>query len=116
MRALCNTRIPVRQGWAELGNHLEANEELEQITLVYRAHPDVLKVRYEIYSMAKKWEACVEIADSLVTMLPKDEFGWVYRSYALHELKRTEAAYDNLVPVGKISGVQLHRPEYTWSW
>ena len=27
------------QGWFELGLHLEANEELENITAEYRAHP-----------------------------------------------------------------------------
>ena len=32
-------------GWLELGNHLEANEELDQITASLRAHPDVLLVR-----------------------------------------------------------------------
>lgn len=91
--------LDAAEGWLGLNNYLEAHEELEQIMPVYRAHPDVLKVRYEIYSMAKKWEACFEIADSLVTMLPDDEFGWVYRSFALHELKQTEQAYDQLMPV-----------------
>jgi hypothetical protein len=30
------------QGWLELGNHLEANEELEKIAPALRAHPSVL--------------------------------------------------------------------------
>lgn len=30
------------QGWLELGNHLEADKELERITPQLRAHPDVL--------------------------------------------------------------------------
>jgi len=36
------------EGWIELGNHLEAFEELERITPQWRAHPDVLKLRWEI--------------------------------------------------------------------
>ena len=34
-------------GWVDLGNHLEANEELEKITASLRAHPDVLVVRWK---------------------------------------------------------------------
>jgi hypothetical protein len=37
-------------GWLELGNHAEANEELEKIAPELRARPDVLKVRWEIYA------------------------------------------------------------------
>ncbi len=40
------------QGWLILGNHLEANEELENITPVFRAHPDVLALRWAIYGKA----------------------------------------------------------------
>ena len=53
-------------GWLGLGNHLEANEELEKITPGLRAYPDVLEVRIEIYARAKRWEGCVEIANALV--------------------------------------------------
>ena len=48
------------QGWVELGNHAEANEELEQIAPQLRAHPDVLEVRWHIYSHVNKWDACVD--------------------------------------------------------
>src|ERR1035437_3751308 len=84
------------QGWLELGNHIEANEELENITASLRAHPDVLKVRWEIYAAAKKWEAALDIAAAIAQLDPDDPLGWVHRSYALHELKRTAEARDNL--------------------
>ena len=83
----------------ELGNHIEANEELENITASLRAHPDVLNVRWEIYAAAKKWEAAVDIAAAIVQLDPDDPLGWVHRSYALHELKRTAEARDNLLRV-----------------
>ena len=60
------------QGWLELGNHAEADEELEKITPQLRAHPDVLKVRWEIYAAAKKWEAALDIAATLIQLDPED--------------------------------------------
>jgi tetratricopeptide (TPR) repeat protein len=87
------------QGWLELGNHIEANEELENITPQLRAHPEVLKVRWEIYAAAKKWEATLHIAAALIQLDPDNPLGWVHRSYAFHELKRTAEARDNLLRV-----------------
>jgi tetratricopeptide (TPR) repeat protein len=87
------------QGWLELGDHVEANEELENIKPELRAHPDVLKVRWEIYAAAKKWEAALDIAAALVRLAPEEASGWVNRSFCLHELKRTAEARDNLLRV-----------------
>jgi len=87
------------QGWFELGDHLEANEELEQITAEHRAHPAVLEMRWQIYAKAKKWEAALDIASALVQMVPELPLGWVHRSYTLHEMRRTEEARDNLLRV-----------------
>ena len=87
------------QGWLELGNHVEANEELEHITPSLRAHPDVLEVRWQVYAHAKKWEACVDIADAIIKLEPNRPDAWIHRSFALHELKRTQEAFDQLLPV-----------------
>ncbi len=86
------------QGWLELNNHLEADKELDEITPQLRAHPDVLELRWEIYARAEKWEACVNLAESLVELRPNSATGWIQRSFALHELKRTQEAFDNLLP------------------
>ncbi len=77
--------LQAAQGWIELGNHLEANEELEKITAQLRAHPEVLKVRWEIYAAAKKWEAALDIAAAIIKLDPDDPLGWVHRSCSLHE-------------------------------
>jgi hypothetical protein len=53
------------QGWVELGNHPEANEELEKITSEMRAHPDVLEIRWQIYAKEKRWEACVDVGHTI---------------------------------------------------
>jgi len=86
------------EGWLELGNPLEATAELEEITPTLRGHPHVLEIRWGIYAHCKKWEACVEIANALVTLMPDHESGWIHRSYALHELKRTLEAFELLLP------------------
>jgi len=91
--------LQAAQGWIELGSHLEANEELENITAGNRAHPAVLEVRLEIYAKARKWEAALDIASALAQLLPEHPLGWMHRSFCLHELKRTEEARDNLLRV-----------------
>jgi tetratricopeptide (TPR) repeat protein len=58
------------QGWLELGNHLEANEELERISPQLRTHPDVLELRWRIYARGKKWDVCVDIADAIIKLDP----------------------------------------------
>ncbi len=91
--------LQAAQGWLELGNHIEADAELDNITATLRSHPDVLELRWQIYARAKKWEACVDIASAITKLAPDRPVGWIHRSYALHELKRTQEALDNLIPV-----------------
>ncbi len=88
-------------GWLELGNHLEADQELDNITSEFRAHPDVLEVRLEIYGKARRWEVCVDVANALIKLSPDRHGGWIHRSFALHELKRTQEAYDLLLPAAE---------------
>src|SRR5512139_4101174 len=44
------------------------------------------------YAGAGNWGAVVELA-------PERPDGWIQRSYALHELKSTQEAFENLLPV-----------------
>ena len=69
--------LEAAEGWLELGNWREANEELENITPQLRAHPFVLEMRWKIYSKAKKWEGAVEIARALSEMLPENSWGYI---------------------------------------
>jgi tetratricopeptide (TPR) repeat protein len=84
------------QGWLELGNGIEANAELENIAPALRTHPLVLEMRWQIYAKAEKWEACVEIGEAMVKAAFDLPEGWIHRSFALHELKRTQEAADKL--------------------
>jgi tetratricopeptide (TPR) repeat protein len=86
------------QGWLELGNHLEANEELEKIEAAARAHPDVLELRWEVYAKARQWVACFDIGQALFRLAPGRVSSWVKLGFALHELKRTAEARDFLLP------------------
>jgi tetratricopeptide (TPR) repeat protein len=91
--------LEAAQGWLELGNWLEANKELERITPQLRAHPDVLRMRVEIYSAAKKWDYAAENMNALCRMVPDDSLGYLRLAFALHELKHTKEAFDALLPV-----------------
>ena len=73
-------------GWLDLGNHLEANEELEKIAPGLRAHPDVLEVRYEIYAKAGKWDLAAEITRALVQIRPKAPHLWSSHAYATRRM------------------------------
>ena len=86
-------------GWLELGNHLEANAELDKIAAQLRAHPDVLKIRWRVYAQEKKWEACLEIARTVTQLEPEKAGGWIDYAQSLHRLGRTQGAYDLLSPV-----------------
>ena len=86
------------QGWAELGNYHEASAELENITAALRSHPDALEVRWHIYAYSKHWQACLDIGEAMVKQTPQRVRSWIHRSYALHELNRTQEALDMLLP------------------
>lgn len=91
--------LKAAEGWLELGNHLEANQELENISPRLRVHRDVLAIRCRIYMKASKWDGCAEVAEVLVKTLPKQSEWWLARSTALHKLQPTQEAYDKLLPV-----------------
>ena len=59
----------------------------------------MLEVRWHIFAHAKKWEACVDIAQAITQLAPDNAEGWIHRSFALHELKRTQEAFDRLLLV-----------------
>lgn len=91
--------LAAAEGWLELGLPLEANTELEQLTPPLQGHPDVLELRWHISASEKKWEACLAIATAIITVAPTRSDGWIDRSFALHELHRTQAAFNELRPV-----------------
>lgn len=81
-----------------LGNPSEARRELEQLSPGARQHPDVLEVAWNIESLAREWKTAVALASELVKRHPDRPSGWIHRSFSLHELKRTQEAWDCLLP------------------
>ena len=69
-------------GWIQLGDYDSANEELENIRAEWRVHPDVLELRWLIYSHHGQWDACLDITSAIVKMAPGRVWGWVHKAYA----------------------------------
>ena len=100
-------------GWLELGNHTEANEELEKISPGLRAHPDMLEVRLEIYAKAKKWAMFVDIAGAIIKLDPTRPDAWIQRSFALLGMKQPQMALDQLLP-WRTNSPRCGRSHTTW--
>ncbi len=90
--------LDAAEGWLGLGNHIEAFQELERISAPAQDHPDVLRVRYGVFAASRKWEPAVEVAEALSRAFPEEAFGPIHLAYALHELRRTQAAWNVLLP------------------
>jgi hypothetical protein len=70
-------------GWLELGNHIEAEAELEKIASELQAHPKVLQKRWAVYATAHQWDAAVDIGRALVELEPGEAVVWVHRADVL---------------------------------
>jgi predicted Zn-dependent protease len=79
--------LSAAEGWFELGDVVSASNELEEISASNRAHPAVLKMRYEIYAKAKKWDMAAGVAEALTEMLPDKADNWVNLAYATRRKK-----------------------------
>jgi tetratricopeptide (TPR) repeat protein len=64
-------------------------------------HPHVLLAHWEIYFRADDWEAARVIAEALIVHLPDEPIGWIYRSFALQQMKRIEEAKNTLMPAAR---------------
>lgn len=91
--------LEAAEGWLELGNPEEAHLELEHIAPNMRAHPHVLEMQWKVYAEAKQWKLAAETARALANVLPDHPYGWIHWAFSLHELKRTQEAWDVLLPI-----------------
>ena len=67
-------------GWIQLGDYDSANDELENIRAEWRAHPDVLDLRWLIYSHHEQWDACLDITTAIVEIAPDRVWGWIHKA------------------------------------
>jgi predicted Zn-dependent protease len=91
--------LRIAEDWIGLGDYIAASEQLKKISSGFRAHPAVLKVQWQVCVNARSWEAALEVASTLAMLDPADSLGWSHQSFALHELRRTAEARDNLLQV-----------------
>jgi Flp pilus assembly protein TadD len=96
-----NHHLEATTGWLMLGNPSEARVEFELISSAGRRQPEVLDVEWRLLADEKRWEEAVAVADAQVLASPADVQGWIHRSFALHELRRTSTARDLLLPAAK---------------
>jgi Flp pilus assembly protein TadD len=103
-------QMQAAEGWLGLGDPASAGEELDALPPEVQRHPAVLRLRWEIFSAARQWESALEVATALTQTEPNDKHAWLSRSFALHELKRTVEARENLLAVlDKFPGYALMR-------
>lgn len=85
-------------GWLELGNLPEAQAELDRIRDENRRHPEVLDAGWRILAQKKDWPAALKFAQLLVEIDPENPAGWINQSFSLHEMNRTQEAWNALLP------------------
>jgi len=85
-------------GWLGFDNAIEADKELKQIAPEMQRHPEVLARWCEMFAKAECWPKCEEVADEIILLEPESTFGWIRRSFALHEQKLTGTARMKLLP------------------
>jgi len=78
--------LTAAEGWLELGDHIAAFDELENLEPLHRAHPDVLRLRWRIYNKAKRHESAFGVADGLTRLLPDDPEVFVWRSHSARRM------------------------------
>jgi len=90
--------VRAAEGWLALGAHDEAAAELRKLTAAGQGHPDVLSLRWQLAANQHRWEAALDVARLLLKVAVDRPEGWIYQSYSLHELRRTDEAWDALLP------------------
>ena len=93
--------VEAAEGWLELGNLREANEELVKIASDLRSHPRVLGLRWKMHALVHEWDACVEIAREMVQARPGESEGWLNLATSVQRLGRGQEAKDILLSVVK---------------
>ena len=92
-------RLRAAEGWLGLGDPASARAELDDMDLDSQGHPAVLRVRWWLASVVRDWQEAAEAAARLTVLCPDDGLAWLHYSFALHELKRTVEARDELLAV-----------------
>lgn len=117
------------QGWLELGDAASAIEEIGRISTAGQVHPEVLAIRWELCARDQNWDGAHAIAQVALDLATDQPGPWIQRSFALHELKLTQEAYECLLPAAErfpeettiaynlaCYSCQLGQPERALAW
>lgn len=78
--------LEAASGYIELGMHMDANEELEQVSPELRSLPQVLVFRLQIYRALKRWPAMQVVARTLALGDSKNPKWWIAWAQATREV------------------------------
>ncbi len=84
--------LQAAEGYAMLGMHIEAIEELEKARVNFGEHPDLLEAALKLLMRKKAWDAAIKIGRKLCSTAPHLPVGFLHTAYCLHEQGRTEEA------------------------
>lgn len=90
--------VVAADGWLDLGLPSEALRELDQCSPETRRTSIASQVAWRAHAERRDWAAALAVAEHWVAEDPKKVGGWLNRSYALHELRRTGEASEALLP------------------
>ena len=88
-------------GWVELGNPREALNELAHILPEHARDPQVLELQWQIYARLENWDHSLPVAQTFCHVAPTLEQGWLHQAVSLYRLKRTEEAWNLLLPMAE---------------
>ncbi len=88
--------VEAAKGWCELHAYSEAEAELDKVSPEARNHPKFLEARWQVCANLQKWETALDVANTLITLVPEVPEGWIYKGSTLVGLKRLPEAHDTL--------------------
>jgi len=88
--------LAAAEGWLGLGDAGEAGREMDRLSPAGSAHPEALEVAWRLHSARGAWKKALRASRQLVESAPERASGWIHQSYSLHELRRTEEAFETL--------------------
>lgn len=75
-------------GWLDLKNPSEARNELDQVSVEARNHPDVLEMSWMIFESLGDWAGALAVAREIIQRAPDQPSGWLHQSYALRRVAK----------------------------
>ena len=90
--------VMAADGWLDLGLPGDALRELERCSPAGRRTRIAANIAWRAHAERRDWPSALAVAERLVSDAPDELGGWLHRSYALHELHRTEEAREALLP------------------